>query len=228
MRIGSSFSWCLIVSSLVVACGGAQPPAESAEAPPAKPEPAAAPSAESEKAAEPPPAEAPKETTPKRKPARDFLLGTGWDFALKFADSDLKEKADAECEKKSKGDAAAKAKCMSKAAADVANDRLMLTTDDKGGTWLVYTGRKGGKDVVYTKLQYKLAKDEPEKLVLTPVGKDLGRQPMRKLPSEVVLEMPDEYAVVFQHPERGKLVFAVKMSGDSAPKPMTEEKAPAK
>jgi hypothetical protein len=223
MRIGSSLSSCFAVSLFIVACGGTPPPAESPKAPP-KAEPA--PTATSEKP-EPAPAETPKEEARARKPARDFLLGTGWDFALKFADSDLKEKADADCEKKSKGDAEAKAKCMSKASADVANDRLTLTTDDKGGTWLVITGRAGGKDIVYTKLQYKLAKDEPDKLVLTPVGKDMGRQPMKKLPSELVLEMPDEYAVVFQHPERGKLVFAVKMSGESA-KPVSEEKAPAK
>jgi hypothetical protein len=219
MRIGSFIVSCLAAGMCVTACGGSKPPAQAA-APPATVAPAPAEKTEkpSEATLEKAPAEAPRA----RKPARDFLLGSGWDFVLSFADSDLKEKADAQCEKKAKGDEAAKAKCMSQALADVAADRLKLTTDDRGGTWFVYVGRKGGKDVVYTKLQYKLEKDEPDKLVLSPVGKDQGRQPMKKLPSEIVLEMPDEYAVVFQHPDRGKLVFSVKVNGESAPKPAGE------
>jgi hypothetical protein len=222
MRFGSSFVVCLVLGLCLEACGGSKPPAESAGTPPTA-EPAPAPKV-SEEPAEAPPAEAPKEEPRARKPAKDFLLGSGWDFVLSFRDSDLKDKADAQCEKKSKGDDEAKAKCMTKAAAEVANDRLKLTTDDKGGTWLVYMGKQNGREIVYTKLQYKLDKDEPDKLVLTPVGKDKGKQPMRKLPSEIVLEMPDEYAVVFEHPERGKLVFSVKVSGDSEPKPVEEGK----
>jgi hypothetical protein len=39
-----------------------------------------------------------------------------------------------------------------------------------------------------------------------------------------VLEMPDENTVVFEHPDRGKLVFSVKVSGESEPKPADEGK----
>lgn len=205
-----SMSSLLILALGFAACGGSKPTAEAPKteaAPKAEP-----PKAEPEKPAEPPKESAPAERA--RKPAKDFLLATGWEFMLSFKDSDLKAKAEERCAKKAKDDEAATRECVAQAAAEAAHDRLELAKDDKGGQWLVYFGKVKGKDVVYTKLPIKVAKEETDKLVLTPNGKDQGRQAMQKVPAEIVLEMPDEYAVVWQHPERGKLVFAVKVAAE--------------
>lgn len=203
----------LVLAVGLAACGGSKPPeAPKTEAAPPK----AAPAAKAEPAA---PAEPPKETAPAervRKPAKDFLLASGWEFLLSFKDSDLKTKAEERCAKKAKDDEDAARECVAQAAAEAANDRLELAKDDKGGSWLVYRGKLKGKEVVYTKLQFKVAKEETDKLVLTPAGKDQGRQPMQKIPAEIALEMPDEYAIVWQHPERGKLVFSVKVAAEGA------------
>jgi len=213
----------VVTSSMLVfalglaACGGKKPAETSgvAEKPAAKEEP---------EKKEPAKTEPPKETPHERKAAKEFLTVPGWDFLLSFKDSDLKAKADEECEKKSKGDEAAAKECVAAAAAEAANDRLKLTTDDRGGLWFIYMGKSKGKEILYTKLQYKIAKEETDKLVLTPVGSDQGKAAMKKLPKEIVLEMPDEYQVVFQHPSRGKLVFNVKVSEEGPAGP--EKKHP--
>jgi hypothetical protein len=203
------------------ACGGSAPPKEAAapEAPKVdKPAPEAKP-------AEPKPeAEPPKETTRQRKTAKEILLSPGWDFLLSFKDSDIGAKAEEDCTAKAKDDDAAQRDCMAKARAEVANDRLKFAPDDRGNWWLILMGKAKGQEVLYTKLEFKIAKEEEDKLVLTPVGTDKGKRPMKKLGKELVVEMPDEYAVVFQHPERGKLVFAVKVTGDSGPKPVSDDK----
>jgi hypothetical protein len=129
-------------------------------------------------------------------------MGTGWDFVLSFSDSDSKGKAQEECEKKSKGDEAKTKDCLTKAEADAANDRIKFAQDDKGGWWFIYLGKVKGKEIIYNKIQVDIAKEETDKLTLTPKGKDGGKKPIKKLPTELVVEMPDEYSVILQHPDR--------------------------
>lgn len=215
--------WLVVLLGLgSFACGGAQPPKEAAA--PSAPAPDK-PAPKADKPAEPAaPAEAPKETPRTRKAAKEILLSPGWDFLLSFKDSDIGAKAEEECSAKAKDDDAAQRECMAKARAEVANDRLKFAPDDRGNWWIILMGKAKGQEVIYTKLEFKIAKEEEDKLVLTPVGTDKGKRPMKKLGKELIVEMPDEYAVVLQHPERGKLVFAVKVTGDSGPKPMGDDK----
>ena len=204
----------------IVACGSAPPPEP---APPPAPPPAAEPAPISE-APEPAPEPPAEEPPAPRKAAKDVLLGEGWDFTLSFADSDVKAKATEECEKKTKGDEKKLSDCVAKAESDLAHDQIKFAKDDKDNWWFVSLGKVGGKDIVYSKIQVEVAKDEPDKLFLTPKGKDLGKKPIKKLPAELVIAMPDEYSVVFDHPDRGKLVYKVKVTGTSAPKPIEEPK----
>ena len=203
------------------ACGGSPPPKEAAAPTGVKADKPVAPKANKPAEA---PAEPAKEPTRTRKTAKEILLSPGWDFVLSLTDSALAEKAETDCSKKAKDDEAALKECVAKARAEVANDRLKFAPDDRGNWWFILMGKSKGQEILYTKLEFKIAKEETDKLVLTPVGKDQGKRPMRKLGKELVVEMPDEYAVVVQHPELGKLVFAVKVTGDSGPKPMTEGK----
>jgi hypothetical protein len=203
---------------VLFACGGSPPP-EPGPPPAPTPEPIA------EAPPEPEPVEPPKEEAPPpRKPARDYLLEPGWDFVLSYSESDIKAKTEQECEAKSKGDEDKASDCASKAEADMANDRLKFAKDDKGNWWLVLLGKQKGKEIIYTRVQVEVANEEVEKLVLTPKGKDMGKKPIKKLPSELAVEMPDEYSVILQHPDRGKLVYKVKVTGDSAPQPVEDAK----
>lgn len=211
-----------VVALGLAACGGSPPPAEP---PPPAPAPAPPPAPEppplAEAPAEPAPAPA-EEPPPPRKPAKEILLGEGWDFTLSFADSDVKQKATEECQKKVEDDEKKLSECVAKVQAEMAHDRIEFAKDDKGSWWFVALGKQKGKEIVYNKIQVEIARDETDKLVLTPKGKDLGKKPIRKLPPELVVEMPDEYSVVLNHPDRGKLVFSVKVTGQSAPKPIEE------
>jgi hypothetical protein len=201
------------------ACGGS--PAPEAVTPEPLPEPPVT----AEALPEPEPApEPPQEAAPPRKAAKDFLLEPGWDFVLSYSESDIKAKTEEECEAKSKGNEDKARECASKAEADMANDRLKFAKDDKGNWWLVLLGKQKGKEIIYTRVQVEVANEEVEKLVLTPKGKDMGKKPIKKLPSELAVEMPDEYSVILQHPDRGKLVYKVKVTGDSAPQPVEDAK----
>lgn len=205
-------------------CGGgngAAPPPETAasEEPPAP-------------APEEPKAETPSEPPPKDEPAapkktaKEIVTAPSTIFMLSLTDSDTKNQIDEDCGKKSKDDEKKKADCVTKAQAEVANDGVKFEEDDKKVWWMYYFGKAKGKEVIYSKLQFKIAKEDAAQLTLTPEGKDTGKKPIKKLPTELVIETPDEYTLVFNHPDRGKLVFKGKVDAETktAPTPVPEKK----
>jgi hypothetical protein len=197
------------------ACGGgneAAPPPET----PAVEEPAPAPEEpKAETPAEPKPETPKEEPAAPKKMAKDIVTAPSTIFMLSLADSDTKNQIDEDCAKKSKDDEKKKADCVTKAQADVANDGLKFQEDDKKVWWLYYFGKAKGKEVIYSKLQFKIAKEDATTLTLTPEGKDTGKKPIKKLPTEIVIETPDEYTLVFNHPDRGKLVFKGKVDTET-------------
>jgi hypothetical protein len=196
----------------ISACGGSSPPPESAEpmtpaaAPPPEPMPAEPPPA----AATPPQpaAEAPP-PAPARKPAKDIVTGRGSVFMLSFADSDIKQAKTDECAKKSKEDEKKMQECLAKAEEEAKNEGVRFEQDEKGNWYWVAFVKKGDKETVNNKVEFKIASEAEDKLTLATVGKDTGKKPMKKVPAEIVIEVPDEQTVVITDPVRGRLVYKI-------------------
>lgn len=203
----------LSLVALLAACGG-ETPAPQAPTPPPPPSASAPPaiSAPEVKKEEPAPAPTPevkKEEPPARKPPTDVIVGSTFMFSL--SDSpDAKVALIQGCEKKSK-DAKKVDACVKAGEESAAKEGVRYEKDDKGNLWYVSFGDEKGKEVVYNKIQFKIVDDKAiGKLTVAPEGKDTGKRPMKDMPKEIVIELPDDTTVVMADPKKGKLVFKKK------------------
>ena len=197
--------------ALAVACGGKGKPAktegptpeattEATGGPATTAEPAStgAATAAATSTPEPPP--------PAKKTAKEIITGGGT-FMVSFADSDMKAKTSAACEKKFAKDAAKLEKCNKDAEAPWAKKGCRYEKDDKGNWWMVAFDTPKDKEVVLNKIQFKITADAPDKVTCAPEGKDMGTKPMAKLPKELVVDVPDENTIVMMDPKEGKVVY---------------------
>lgn len=199
MKYASIWARTAVAIAFVAACGGTPPKVDAPE-PTETPEPA-------EEKAEP--AE-PVDETPKRKSAKEMVAGTE-SFFFVLADSDPNQAKTAECEKKSKGNEEKLAECTKKLQEAAALEGIRFAPGDEEGTrWWISFGDEKGKEVIFNKVQVKVASEAVDKLTLVPVGKDVGKKPMKKLPAEMVLESPDDKTFVMTDPVKGKLVFRLR------------------
>jgi hypothetical protein len=192
--------------TLAVACGGgkgkgANPPPDATGEPSAAATAEPAPTTTATAAATSEPAPPPKKTAKE-------IVTSGATFMVSFADSDMKTKATADCEKKNPKKEPEKIdKCMKDAEALVAKQGCRYEKDDKGNWWMIAFDSPKDKEVILSKIQFKIASDAPDKLTVTPEGKDVGTKPMNPLPKEVVIDVPDENTIAMAHPKAGRVVY---------------------
>lgn len=207
MRAHFVFAGLLVAPVLAIAaCGGGTPEPQTGETltPAAAPEPMT----------EPPVATTPPEPAveatppaPARKPAKEIVTNRGAVFMLSFADSDLKQAKTEECAKKAKNDEKKTEECLTKAETEAASEGVRFEQDDKGNWWWVAFVKKGDKETINNKVQFKIKSEAEDKLTLATEGKDQGKKPLKNLPAEIMIEVPDERTVVITDPVRGRLVY---------------------
>ena len=213
MRIRGVVVLSLSIVGLLAGCGGETPPPETPPPPPSASA-HAMPMPEVKKE-EPPPPEPKKEEPPPpppKKSAKDIVTGGGT-FMFSLDDSsDAKKMNQDDCGKKSKKQDKIDA-CMKDVAATAMHEGMRFEKDDKGAWWWVSFGQDAkGKEVVYNKVAFKITKEEDGKLTTAPEGKDVGKRPMKTLPKEVVVEVPDENTIAMTDPKKGRLVFKKKLA----------------
>ena len=220
MRSYSLVSRLIIASALsLAACGGSSKPAEEPTA--TEPEKEAPAEAKTDEAAPEKKEEKPSEPTVTRT-AKDIVTAPEVTFMFSFNQSEPKEKAEAKCESESKGDPKKNALCMKKASAKFEADGIQFKKNDKGGEddWLWITvRRKGNTLTTIHKIPITFANDKPTSVTLKPTGKDTGTKPMSP-PSEVVVEVPNEFSIVLKDSEFGRMVYEAKIGITSADKSM--------
>jgi hypothetical protein len=215
MRIHSLLTTAVCVSFALAlnACGGAgAPEAETPKADaPAKDEglgQGGASGAEEKAEAKP---DKSMDPPPKPKPSQLVLEGdTGLIFS--FTDSDVGQKKEEACEKQSKGDPEKKNKCMQKARTQIAEEGMRFIKDDEGNWWWIVFGLKGGKHYAIHRIQVEKVEEETDtSLTLKLTGRDLGKKPMRGVPSTIKLEVPSEYKAWMDDPVMGKKVYKLRV-----------------
>jgi hypothetical protein len=189
-----------LLLALGIGCGGSEPAPQAAsdvqpDLPPV-PEPV-----------EEPAVEAPVEAPTPVVPSPTEIVTAGGTFMFSFADSDVKAKTEEDCSKKSKGDEDKTAACVQKVADAGAKEGIRFEKDEEDNWWWVSFGEAAGKEQIFNKVKFTIGGEEGRTLTLKPEGKDLGKKPMRKLPEEVTLDVPDESTVVMTDPKKGKLVY---------------------
>ena len=207
----------LSVSLAVAACGGgATPPAESPSGTSEKAAPAAKAGSEAKTAAAPAPetkaAPAAADTGAAQRSGREpreILELKDNVFFFSFEESDVKQAAEAACSKQG-NDPKKVAACMSKARNEYDGDGHRFTQDKAGDWWWSVVKRKGKVLNNVHKVRYQYGDQSGNTVVIKPEGRDEGSARWAKPPSEVKIEVPNEYRIVVQDPKQGKMVYEAK------------------
>jgi len=140
---------------------------------------------------------------------RDIVTAPDTIFMFSFNQSDVMQKAEKECEEKSKGDAKKNADCMAKEKAKIQVDGVALK-EENGKWYFLKIRRKGQVLVNLSKIPVEFADETGNSVVLKPTGKDQGTAP-KAVPDSITLEVPNDYQIVLTDPELGKLVYEAKI-----------------
>ena len=209
------------LSLVATACGGgAPPPAETPSSGTSETSAPAAQAGAAETKAEPAPAEAKPAPAAKasddgaaqrsgREP-REILELKDTVFFFSFEESDVKQAAEATCNKQSGNDPKKMAACMSKARQEYEGDGHRFTQDKAGDWWWSVIKRKGKTLSNVHKVRYQYGEQTGNTVTIKPEGRDEGTARWAKPPSEVKFEVPTEYRIVMHDPKQGKMVYEAK------------------
>ncbi|HXS17266.1 MAG TPA: hypothetical protein VN764_08755 [Polyangiaceae bacterium] len=202
--------------ALLTECAAEPPPPaetpEPAPAPaPAAPEPA--PTAEPEAQAPAKPAAPPPEPEPTgpTRPATEILLDSDADFLLDDGASSLKEAARQKCEGEAPegSDPGVIQTCVQKERDQFSGDVITFQQTPNGIRLTIYRRRGSRLDEVYA-APVELKEQSPT-TVLVKLKGFKGARPFLPGVKEFSLEVPDNYSLVIEDPNMGKLVYRVKV-----------------
>jgi hypothetical protein len=215
---GSISVWAACLSLL--ACGGGNKPAESAEP---EPEAKAASSEESEskdekgaKADKSEKAETKSEAKPADdgpKPSRtaqDILTAPDVVFLFSFNDSEPKQAAEEKCNKKAPDNPKKMNECMAAERKKFPADGHRFKKDERDQWWWITVRQNGNRLVALHKIPVEFGEETATSITLKPVGKDKGSAPMNP-PAKIVFEVPNDYQIALKDPKAGRLVFQAKV-----------------
>ena len=111
---------------------------------------------------------APEPVEEKAQGPREILVREGTLFLLDFDKSDVGIKVNGDCEKKSGGDPAKKANCVSKAMDKIPREGISFDEDDEGNWWYIRFGIEKGVQVIYNKVQVEVGEASGRNITLTP------------------------------------------------------------
>jgi hypothetical protein len=223
MRMTSLLASLVCLSAFVLpACGGSQPPAEE---PTAAKEDAKKDEAKSEdkkndedaKKDEAKSEDKKKDAKPAdtggpevKRTAKDIITAPEVTFMFNFNDSEPKEKAEKACSSEARDDPKKMALCMKKASSKFEADGMQFKKDDHGEWVWITIRRKGSAITVLHKVHIDFSDDKPTSVVLKTSGKDLGKGP-GKVPSDVTIEVPNEFEIALKDPTFGRMVYEAKI-----------------
>jgi hypothetical protein len=157
-------------------------------------------------------AEPVEDTSPKpTRTAQDIITAPDVSFVFSFANSEVGEKAEASCAKKSKDNPKKQNQCMAKERKEIVADIQNFTKDKAGKFWWTIARMQGSKLRTLHKIQVEFADDKADSVTIKPVGKDRGTKPWGNPPAKVVIKVPNEFSMELDDPTYGKMVYEAKI-----------------
>jgi hypothetical protein len=212
-----------LVACWFVACAAPAPPppapppapvapapvAPAASATPVAPEPAATPAPAEAPSADNGAAEAAKQKERRQSPVT-MLTARDVAFLVDYANSGVRESAEADCDKEAKGDPQAKGTCLEKAREKFLPDVLRFKKDDHGKVSLLVYKRSGStlREIYVGAIEFIGENDEGVQLKF--LGREKGMRPLFKSsPSKITV--PNDYSIEIEDPLLGKLTYNAKI-----------------
>jgi hypothetical protein len=210
----------VVLAASLAACAAPTPPAAAPPpaavvAPAPQPEPTASAStpAPPPAAEAPPPAEKPAEAEAEEKPSRppiEIMTSPDTAFLINYSSSAPLEAARKACTEKGGADDEAIAKCMSEARAAFKPEVLRFKKDGAHFSCIIYKRDNSRLDEVYS-ARVELTEASPNSVKLKFTGGDKGMRPLLKNKRELALQVPNDYSVIWDDPDLGRLVYEAKV-----------------
>jgi hypothetical protein len=181
-------------------------PAPDASAPP---ETAPAPSADTA----PPAPEKKPEPEAEEKPSRppvDILTSPDTAFLINYSSSAPLDAARKACADKAGADDEVIAKCMSDARDAFKADVLRFKQDGNRSSFIIYKRDGSRLDEVYS-ARIELSQASPSTVKIKFTGGDKGMRPILKSKREIVIQIPNDYSLVWTDPDLGRLIYEAKV-----------------
>jgi hypothetical protein len=144
-----------------------------------------------------------------KRTAKDIITAPEVTFMFSFNDSEPKEKAEKACSAESHDDPKKMAMCMKKASSKFEADGMQFK-QEKGEWMWINIRRKGSTISVLHKVHIDFSDDKPTSVVVHTSGKDMGKGP-GKVPSELAIEVPNEFQIAIKDPTFGRMVYEAKI-----------------
>lgn len=142
------------------------------------------------------------------RPPVELITLPGTLFVFNFGESEVGKTAKERCAKAT-GTANETAACLQKARDKVPVESVRFV---KKGTehWWITLNRYKGNLLKWHIIQFQVGEETDDRVTLKPIGKDKGIAPMVKLPRSLQIELPNDYSIVMNDPEYGKMTFDAK------------------
>ena len=128
-------------------------------------------------------------------------------YVFNFAESEVGKKAKAECQALAADQVSA---CLEKARSKVPVESIRFKKKGAEYFWITLNRYKGNL-MKWHVIQYQVGEQTNDRVTLKPMGKDKGIAPMAKIPRTLEIELPNDYSIVVNDPEFGKMSFDAKI-----------------
>lgn len=146
----------------------------------------------------------------RRQSPSEMLTARDVAFLVDYANSPVRQAAEADCDKESKGDPALKGPCLEKARDKFLPDVLRFKKDEQGKLTLIIYKRAGSslRELYLSSIEFADENTDGVRIKFT--GREKGQRPLFKAGKNLV-QVPNDYSIEVDDPQLGKLTYNAKI-----------------
>jgi hypothetical protein len=144
------------------------------------------------------------------RPPLELITNPSVLYVFNFSESAAGQSAKERCDESSDGAPDQLAACLQKARSKVPVESARFIKKGKDEYWWVTLNRYRGNLLKWHVIQFQVGEETNDRVVLKPMGKDKGIAPMTNIPRSLEIDLPNDYSIVLNDPEFGKMVFEAK------------------
>jgi len=145
------------------------------------------------------------------RPPTELITGPNVVFVFNFKESAVGIAAQEACERQAADNPRAVRECFDKARSQVPVESVRFVKDKANQYWWVTYNRYKGNLLKWHRVQFMPGQETDSSISLNLVGKDKGIAPLAHVPHSLAIELPNDYSIVIQDPELGKMAYDAKI-----------------
>jgi hypothetical protein len=142
------------------------------------------------------------------RPPMELITNPTALFVFNFSESDMGIAAKEKCEAAG-GERSEIVTCLQKVRDKVPVESVRFVKKNGEYWWLTFNRYKGNL-LKWHVIQFQVGQEQDDRVTLKPMGKDKGIAPMARIPRSLEIELPNDYSIVLNDKEFGKMSFDTK------------------